>query len=315
MNTHQYILRIFVVVLLFLIPFLCCSQEQLGLRMDNYQGIHSVFLNPANAATQELGWNLNLIAAGAFVENNYAFLKNTSFLKAINSNIVYASDVPPDWTPEDGEVVLDFNEMDSKKFVDFNGFITGPSFLAHLNEHHFGVFINYRFHGAEQDLDQDLGYYTNSNIPLGQPFDVDRTQFAAMLWREIGIHYSYSKATYFGEISIGTNLKYLNGLEGLVADSKQISILQRIALEELEAVGVDAEIIATSPVLDQDNIADQSRGNGLGMDFGISAIFRDYEDSYRLKIGLAVNDLGKITFDNAVEAHVFQSLNDITFFK
>ncbi|MBT8220725.1 MAG: hypothetical protein KJP00_12920, partial [Bacteroidia bacterium] len=67
--------------------------------------------------------------------------------------------------------------------------------------------------------------------------------------------------------------------------------------------------------LDQDNIADQSRGNGLGMDFGISAIFMDYEDSYRLKIGLAVNDLGKITFDNAVEAHVFQSLNDITFFK
>ena len=52
------------------------SQEQLGLRLDNYAGANAIALNPAaNAATNPLTWDVNLAGAGFWLTIILAILK------------------------------------------------------------------------------------------------------------------------------------------------------------------------------------------------------------------------------------------------
>ncbi len=291
------------------------GQERIGLRLDNYQGINSIFLNPANSATQRLNWNLNLFSAGVFGETDYGFFENSSLINTTKKTIVNRSDLGIDASPDLNEfVVLDFNNSDSKKFAEVNAFVTGPSFMAHLDNHHFGVFINYRFHAAEQNLDQDLGYYTNRRIPITDSIDLDRTQISAALWREIGIHYTHTVTTSFGEVSIGANLKYLGGMEALSLETTRTAKLKRISVDEITAATANIEFVGTSAAIDlDDNFGKQVNGNGFGIDIGLSMTIDDYEDDYKLKVGLALNDVGSISFDKGIEGHSFQS-NSLTIF-
>src|ERR1041385_6152393 len=61
------------------------SQEQLGLRLGNYSGINGTLFNPAFNVNSPLRWDINLIPGGAFVENNYVFIKDASVLKIIKN--------------------------------------------------------------------------------------------------------------------------------------------------------------------------------------------------------------------------------------
>ncbi|MEK7256020.1 MAG: hypothetical protein AAB316_14810, partial [Bacteroidota bacterium] len=53
-------------------------QEQLGLRLENYAGVSSLSLNPAGNLSNPLAWDVNLVGAGFFFENNYAYLQQTN---------------------------------------------------------------------------------------------------------------------------------------------------------------------------------------------------------------------------------------------
>ena len=293
------------------------AQKRVGLRLDNYQGINSIFLNPTNSSTQKLNWNLNLVSAGVFGETDYGFLENSSLSNSTKKTIISRPDLQEGAMPDLNQfVVLDFDNADSRKFAEVNAFITGPSFMAHLDNHHFGAFINYRFHAAEQNIDKDLGYYTNRRLPLTDSIDLDRTQIASMLWREIGGHYTHCFETNFGHIAIGGNLKYLSGIEALGIETTRTSELKRLSPDEISAETVNLSIMGTTTAIDlDDNFGKSAKGTGLGMDIGVSFVFEDYEDDYKLKLGLAINDIGSITFDEGVEGHVLESNNRTIFNK
>src|SRR5210317_1090627 len=56
------------------------AQEQLGLRTDNYSGVNSLMLNPANFLSSDFEWDLNVAGAGFFGETNTGYIKNTRLL-------------------------------------------------------------------------------------------------------------------------------------------------------------------------------------------------------------------------------------------
>jgi len=68
-----------------LLPSVAFLQEQLGLRLENYAGVSSIPLNPAGNLTNPLRWDVNLVGAGMFWSNNYAFIKKTNTLDLINN--------------------------------------------------------------------------------------------------------------------------------------------------------------------------------------------------------------------------------------
>jgi len=285
------------------------AQERIGLRLDNYQGINSIFLNPANSSSQKLNWNLNLVSTGFFAQTNYGFYENSSISNLWNKTTVNRPGIGENATPDLNEfVVLDYDNTDGKKFAEFNAFLTGPSFMAHLDNHHFGAFINYRVHAAEQNLDQDFGYYTNRRIPITDSIEVDRTKISGMLWREIGGHYAYSKETNFGKISIGGNLKYLSGIEGIAFETTRTSELKRLSVDELSVEALSMNLVGTRAIIEgNDDFGKRSKGSGFGGDIGVTLSFEDYVDDYKLKVGLAINDIGNIKFDRDVERHSIAS--------
>ena len=61
------------------------SQEQIGLRVENYAGVGSLSLNPTWQTTNPLAWDLNLVEASVFMDNNYAYFENASRKDIINN--------------------------------------------------------------------------------------------------------------------------------------------------------------------------------------------------------------------------------------
>jgi len=300
----------------FLISQNAFAQVRLGLRLDNYQGINAAFINPANTATQRLNWNFNIVSAGIFTDTDYGFLENSSFSDALNKTWVNRDEIGPDGMVDLNEfAVLDFNNTDSEKYFEVNGFVTGPSLFGHLGNSHLGVFVNYRFHGSEQNLDADLGYYTNQRIPLTDSIALDRTQLSTAAWREIGFHYAHSIDQSWGEISIGTNLKYISGIEGFSLETTTAAELRRLSLDDVSVDNLSIRAMGTTGLIDQNNLGSASTGSGYGFDVGVNLMFEDTDNDYKLRLGIAVNDIGSITFDQNVEAHVLQSTLPTTFSK
>ena len=260
---------LFIPLMLFCLSSLdLLAQERLGLRIDNFQGIHSVFLNPANSGSQKLNWNFNIVGAGVFSENNYAFIENSSLFDLANKSILNRDEIGQDATPDLNEyVVADFSREDSKKFVDVNGFITGPSLMAHIDQHHFGVFLNYRFQLSEQNLDENLGYYSNRSILLTDSVEIDATQVSSMLWREIGGHYAYDMETSFGKRVFGANIKLLGGIEAMTLETTNPVQLRRLSEDEVSASTTNIILQGTTSGLDQgDDFGQSVKGNGVGID-------------------------------------------------
>ena len=54
------------------------AQYQSALRIENYAGINSIFLNPASSNNYPLRWDLNLASADFFIDNSVAYISNTS---------------------------------------------------------------------------------------------------------------------------------------------------------------------------------------------------------------------------------------------
>lgn len=292
------------------------AQNRIGLRLDNYQGINSVFANPANSSTQRLNWNLNLASAGVFGATDYAFFENASISDVINKTYFNRDEIGPDGTVDANEsIVYDFDDTDSRKFAEVNGFATGPSFLGHIGDTRIGLFLNYRFHAAEQNLDSDLGYYTNQRIPLTENIGLERTQIAAAAWREIGFHFGKSFSKSWGEISFGTNLKYISGIEGLTFETNTVSELERLSLDEVSVQNLSIVASGTTSLIDNTDIGGTAKGSGFGVDIGFNVIFEETDGDYKFKLGVAMNDIGGINFDQGIESHVLQSTNPVVFDK
>jgi len=86
------------------------SQEQLGLRLDNYSGVNGIVLNPAANLTSPFRFDINLISAGVFADNNYGHIRNTNLFHFIKnsqdeSNLIDAVNTPNDIRIPLGEAI------------------------------------------------------------------------------------------------------------------------------------------------------------------------------------------------------------------
>lgn len=288
------------------------AQEQLGLRYENFSGINSVLLNPANNLTSPFNWDVNLIAAGQFVENNYVFLQNTNLIQILKdpSNIVFADDVDELQNNAD-PLVYDFTSQNKKHFFTSVTNVMGPSFMVNLQSgHSFGLVTNFRSYISAQQLPTNFNYYfLANNAQPGFSFQLAPFNAAGMVWSEIGVNYAYKLETTTGNIGFGTTLKYLQGYEAFYFNSEgsNFTVTDQIG-DNFDFENTLVNFGFTNANTDGQNINMQKNGDGFALDLGAIMTIDGYGDApYKWKFGVAILDIGAIKFNTNAETHEINS--------
>ena len=303
---------------LFMIWSLCCcssfslsAQEQLGIRLDNYGGINTVLLNPANGTQSPFLWDINLAKAAVFVSNNYVFIENKNVFDILQSlpqlEAVLRSDMEEatDLTAE--TLVIDFFDNQRKRYFATAIGVMGPSALVQLpNQQSLGLFTRFRTAFLAQSVSTTLSYYTYYNRPFEETFSIFPFQGTAMSWTELGLHYGKNFDTYDGKVGIALNARLLQGHEAVYFQNDSRIRYTKFPGDTISTNKVDVRFGWTNSNTESDSFNLERNGSGFAVDLGFNYLLGTYNDTYRWKIGLSLIDIGYIRFNKNAQQHQAQ---------
>jgi hypothetical protein len=253
-----------------------------------------------------------LFSADVFVNNSYAFLKNTSIPHALSNSgkIVSVLDGPRETRPATDAIFLDYFDDNRKMFAVVQARITGPSFSFRFGEGHtIGLVTAFRTNISAYGLPSILRYRTIRDLPRNQAINIPPAGMAGMAWTEIGIPYSHSSSEGGMVTAFGVTPKLLLGLEGFysLAQSK-FDYTQR----QNDTVAFGSARwnygLTTDDLSGQSNqVRPRINGAGFGLDLGYSwarlADENGSETDYLWRVGVSLIDVGFVRFGRNAEKH------------
>ncbi|MFL1895643.1 DUF5723 family protein [Aquimarina sp. 2-A2] len=286
------------------------AQSYIGFLSDNYSGVNSVIVNPANIADSRFKTDINLVGVSAFLGNDYYSVKLDN---VFDSEFDFDDDGKK--TPSDNNNILG------------NVDVLGPSFMFNLNpKSSIAVFSRARVfynvnevNGKTYESIED-GFDNNSDFNIDEK-DVFLTGNA---WAEVGVSYArilMNKEQHF--LKGGLSVKYMQGLGNAYASGRDVTIDY-----DADGSGFTGSIATTGEVTygyssnvedDFDEFEVLSGANGVAFDLGFVYEWRPDHASYmvtdskgntyapkdinkyKVKFGLSVTDLGALKYDDATE--------------
>ena len=280
------------------------SQSYIGLNTDNYNGVHGLLTNPASIADSRLKFDLNLVGFSALAGNDFYGID-------INNLISGA---------EFSDSNVEFPSEDNNFYTNID--ILGPSFMLSLSpKHSIGLFTRARTYFNAFEFNGSNIETIDNGLDLNDSFSVNEGDFfgAANSWVEVGLSYSrviMDQDEHF--LKGGLSVKYLQGISNAYARLSDFEITydDSITDEEITTSGsLDYGYTDTfEEDLDDVSYDDFKDFNGLGFDLGFVYEWRPdaniykYNDSngdevyyrdvnkYKLKLGLSLTDIGKISY-------------------
>ncbi len=294
-----------------LIPNLC-AQQATGLFYENYSGIHGVVKNPAFGQHGSLGWDVNIASANLYGLTNYVGVTNSNlfnFLDAMDSlSILGINEQHVD--PTARGILFDGQNRDKSAFAHID--VMGPSVWLDLHSVGLGLFVRGRVEAGVPKINAALGYYQYQELTLGDVQSVTNLQSAGAAWTEYGINIS-SSAFWYEDISLGINIKYLQGHEGYYLSSPSNFDFTRTVDNQFEINSSASNLAYTAGFSDFESLSRTNRGKGWAIDLGYSQAFE------RSRVGVSILDLGGISFNNSGAFHrlvinetIGIDVNDIT---
>ncbi|NNE30369.1 MAG: hypothetical protein HKN16_12080 [Saprospiraceae bacterium] len=293
------------------------SQERMGLQIEKYSGVNALRINPGNGALSPFSWDVNLVGAGLFVENRFAFAQPTNLFHMImNSGNLMVND-PAGENPNPGpnDILVDYFSDSKERMLSMDISLLGPSFMVQFGENHsIGILTEANVVMGGFNLDKNLGIYDLVDVADDTRIEIEAFDLSGMAWSEFGFHYSYSKENYLGKFSIGANLKLLKGYEGFYLNVAKPISAHKVSSDSVSVDPIDLGFGMTNRTMESSSFTPNPIGNGFGMDLGMTWIFDVEEDDYRAKVGLSLVDIGKISFDKWTEKYRVRStdmMNDL----
>lgn len=307
--------KIFSAVLLFLFSKPLFGQENLSFSNDRFSGINSAVLSPIQPFLNPNPWDINLISEDLFLQNDYVYISDRSFLSLAGSKIQSASR-RKNRTGENTSGVLDFYNRNVGNYH-FSSDILGPSLSLKIKIKNqpisVGLFSRLRTQTSSVGIDNYLRF---GNQGLLEPkfYSLKPLEINFMNYGELGLNLATTIFPYSSyQWIVGANFKYEAGFDALQVRSNSPIELRRT--NEL-IDGVDTKTITASNYNIEANFASnynfdtkkyefKQKGKGYGLDLGISVIDQD-EDSedYNFKAAFNILDVGTINFEG--EKHLFQ---------
>lgn len=295
-----------------LAPTLIFSQEQLGMRLERYSGIYSASINPANTAFNPNKWEVSLFSADVFLENNYAYLQNTSLQNALRNSddVVSVTDTSAENPPARDAIFLNYFDTKRRMRGVAQTRVTGPSFSFRLGENDVvGLVTAFRTNVSAYKIPAILSYRTISDIPAGQTIEIAPMRVQAMAWGEIGLHYSHRNTDSDIQTAFGATPRLLLGMEGVYMRSR--SDMQYTDLPgDTVAIGNanwDYALSTGNFTDNSDSVRARVQGAGFGLDLGyvwaMPADDGDSEEDYAWRLGVSLIDAGFVRFGKSAEKH------------
>ncbi len=295
-------------IFLVCINFNLQAQEQLGLRTDNYSGVNSIMLNPANFLSSAFNWDINVVGVGAFGENSYGYVENTNLLNIARlfPNVEGAFDYDNESQLPDNTLITDYSVTKRKTYFMGLTTILGPSFSLKLKGGQtFGIFSSFRAASSSHKIPPTLNFYYWDKTPFYEEIGTSPVKGAAMAWSEVGINYGRRFESNNGYIDLGVSVKLLQGYEGFFFENKTFVNITQIPNDTVSIDGPN--MIYGLTTTNDSKVPDvklKQNGVGMGIDLGlVYTIDGNLADTYQWKFGIGVLDIGKINFNKNAQMH------------
>jgi len=300
--------------------FKIAAQNNLSYSNDIYSGINSATLSPTQPFLNSNPWDINLMSADVFLQNDYAYISKQSLLGLIKSKIQTANP-KENITGENTANVLDFYNKDNANLLLLTD-VMGPSFsmTTHIKEkkYVFGLFSRLRTQASVLDFDNYLRF-GNERIPQPNEYLMHPFATQVMNWNEIGLNAATSIFPYSGKKWIfGLNLKYEIGLDAAnIVNHDNMLLTTTNAGQNPNKKNIYASnynltaSYVTNYNFETDRYEYKQNGSGIGLDLGITMLDQDpREDEYDSKFSFNVLDLGYVNFKNGIN-HQFVNGNTV----
>jgi hypothetical protein len=285
------------------------SQEQLGMRLERYAGIYGASINPANTAFNPNNWEISLFSADIFLENNYAYLQNTSSQNALRNSdkIVSVADTSAENPLSRDAILLDFFDAKRRMRAVAQARVAGPSFSFRFGEDNvIGLVTAFRSHASAYKIPKVLAYRTISDVPPGQAVDIAPTGFQAMSWAEIGLHYSRRGTAGDLHTAFGVTPRLLLGFESMYARSRSDMQYTDLPGDSVSFGNARWDYALTTGNFtdNSDSVKARVQGGGFGLDLGyVWTMPGDDESDYAWRFGVSLIDAGFVRFGKSAERH------------
>lgn len=280
------------------------------MRLERYSGIYSAGINPANTAFTPHHWEVSLFNADLFVENSYAFLRNTSLQNALRNTdkIVSLADTSSENPPARDAILQDFSDGGRKMHFVTQARVAGPSFSFRLGENNVvGLTSAFRTMVSAYRIPEVLAYRTISDLPRNQAINLPEAGLTGMAWGEIGLHYSRLEELGDVQMAWGVSPKILLGYEGFFTRAQSnFDYTQRFGdTVAFGSANWDYALTTGNLTDNADEVKLRRQGSGFGLDLGVSWAMPDGEEAggYAWRAGISLIDAGFVRFKNTAQRH------------
>ena len=286
------------------------AQYQLGLRTQRRAGVAALAHNPAAAVHSRYTWDLNLVGAGIFVNNNYGYLQNFGLLDLATTDDLNFDEISDH--PELNTVGYDFFAGNRDRYFTLHGYVEGPSVHIRVNKNHsFGLLTGAKTLLGIFNLPGEFSYPDYNDRLLNEPFTVSPFHGAGASYYEFGLNYAYRNPTVYGAVSFGVTAKYLAGLDAIYFANRTDFNYRKIGNDGIEGTQVDLTYALTSNQVRNfsfEGYTPEINGSGMAFDLGITyELDGDDPDLPRWRLGASILDIGWLSFSRNAERHELQS--------
>lgn len=292
------------------------AQEQLGLRLGNYSGVHALQLNPSWHVDGPLKWDVNIVSGGLFLEQDYIYGQRSTLPQLIRGGgEIQDANSNGDSNPNASSVVPLVFQDNGRYNSHHNLFLMAPSFMANIGSHSFGMYLSARSWSSAYRLDGDLGYQSlvDSNLFVGT---IDPFQVGIADWGEAGITYATRiDSRRKIDVRLGGTAKILLGFDGASIRNHQSTDVIRQD-DEIALGPTDLSMAYSTGYEDGTGYSAGVRGFGFAGDIGVSWVNRQVKDGrqhYKWKLGVSIIDIGRIRFSRDAFSYAYQN-NDSSYF-
>ncbi|MVM33580.1 hypothetical protein GO755_26315 [Spirosoma sp. HMF4905] len=322
----KYLLSLGLFLLTAIVGF---TQNLLGISTSRYGGTNRLYINPALAADSPSKFYLNVFTGNGHVDNNYVrYQAPFSLLRLITGT------VPAQYKNASGSIKFEqayTEEMLNGKAKNGTvwGEIRGPSLLMKTGER--GAFaITTRFRGvaqvfgASEPLLSALRASLNDGALYSIPSNDNKLNANTNTYAELGLTYAGTILEGDGrKLLLGATAKFLLGYNAqqLINRGMNYRIVQdpvNVNSAYLEVNKLDATLAYTTYLQNRSLtpstlFSSSVPGRGFGFDIGLTYIDQYDTDSPALQLGIALTDIGGLTYKGQSYTYTDIGTNPVNF--